>query len=95
MTSDFQSIIDELDRFMPERSKYRITEARADHAIKSVINLMDDISENFSEDEAKALNRRLLNAISSHDASKFQRKIRQLNESNKKAKAEKENDDDK
>lgn len=81
MTSSFKSLLDELDRMVPERDKYTLVEARADHFLRSGMNLLNLIQENFNEQEADELTRRLFNALKNHDVAKFQRKIRQLKES--------------
>lgn len=80
MSQKFKSLLNELDRMIPEKDKYSILESRADHFINSGINLLKIISENFSEQEADELTRRLFNSLKNHDPSKFHRKVRQLKE---------------
>jgi hypothetical protein len=46
--------------------------------INSAINLVNLINENFSEDIANDLTRRLLNSIKSGDPNKFERGIRKV-----------------
>lgn len=80
MTQNFKSLLDELDRMIPDRDKYTLVEARADHFLRSGINLLNLIKENFNEQEADELTRRLFNSLKNHDVTKFQRKVRQLKE---------------
>lgn len=75
---NMRSIIDELDRLVPQRDKHHIIEARASNVIASCINVMQLISESFSDEEAEELNKRLLGAIKNRDASKFNRKIKEM-----------------
>ncbi|MNV35079.1 hypothetical protein D3C71_1265150 [compost metagenome] len=75
---NMRSIINELDRLIPERDKHHIIEARASNVIASCINVMQLISESFSDAEAEELNKRLLGAIKNRDASKFNRKIKEM-----------------
>lgn len=72
-----KSIIEELGRFLPERDKHQIVEARANHLIASAVNLINLISESFTVEEADELNKRLVSAIKNHDPEKFTRKIRE------------------
>ncbi len=73
-----KSIIEELDRFVPEKDKHQIIEARASNIIASAMNLISLISESFSDVEAEELNKRLLGAIKNRDPDKFNRKIREF-----------------
>lgn len=79
---NLRSIIDELDRLVPERDKHHIIEARATNVIASCINVMQLISESFSEEEAEDLNKRLIGAIKGRDPSKFNRKIKEMKKTN-------------
>lgn len=73
-----KSIIEELDRFVPERDKHLIIEARASNVIASAMNLIALISESFTNEEAEELNKRLIGAIKNQDPDKFNRKIREF-----------------
>jgi len=75
---NMRSIINELDRLVPERDKHQVIEARASNVIASCINVMNLIAESFSDDEAEELNKRLLGAIKNRDPSKFNRKIKEM-----------------
>lgn len=72
------SIIEELDRFVPERDKHQVVEARARNVIASAMNLVALISESFTVEEAEELNKRLVGAIKNQDPEKFNRKIREF-----------------
>ena len=80
MTKKIKSLLDELDRMVPEKDKYTVIEARANHFISSGINLLKLIEANFSPQEADELTRRLFNSLKRQDPAKFQRKVRQLKE---------------
>lgn len=84
MDQRMRSIIEELDRIVPERDKHQIIEARANNVIASCVNLMQLIAESFSEEESEELNKRLLGAIRLKDAEKFNRKIREYKRETKK-----------
>ena len=72
-----KSLIEELDLFVPRTSKHQVVEARATNVIASAVNLMNLISESFTDEEADELQRRLLGAIKNRDPDKFNRKIRE------------------
>lgn len=75
---NIRSVIDELDRLVPQRDKHHIIEARASNVIASCINVMQLISESFTDEDAEELNKRLISAIKNRDANKFNRKIREM-----------------
>jgi uncharacterized protein (UPF0305 family) len=72
-----KNIIEELDRFVPQRDKHQIIEARASNIIASAINLVNLINETFDSEISEELNKRLVNAIKNKDPQKFNRKIRE------------------
>lgn len=78
MDNKVKSIIEELDRFVPQRDKHQIIEARASNVIASAMNLLNLINESFTTEEADELNRRLINSIKNQDPDKFNRKIREF-----------------
>ena len=84
MSQKIKSLLDELDQIVPTKDKHTVIEARANHFITSGINLIKLIEENFSPEEADELTRRLFNSLKGRDPIKFQRKIRQIQESKKK-----------
>lgn len=81
MGKQIKSLLDELSKMAPERDKYVVIESRAQHFITSGINLLKQIDESFTAEEADELTRRLFNSLKGRDVSKFERKIRQLRES--------------
>lgn len=73
-----KSLIEELDRFVPQKDKHQIIEARASNVIAGAVNLLSLISESFDEEDAEELGKRLVSAIKNRDPNKFNRKIREL-----------------
>lgn len=76
------SIIDELDRFVPDAHKHKIIEARALNAISAAINVLELMRTSFTEEEYEDLTKKMLLAIKSGEPKKFTNKIRMLGESN-------------
>lgn len=73
-----RSILTELDSFKLERDRENFVETRAANVIQSAINLLHYIKENYDNDTAQDLERRLVNSIRSGDVAKFQRGIRRV-----------------
>lgn len=71
-------ILEELDRYVPSRSRQHVVENRARNVIASAVNLMELIHETYSPDEANVLTKRLLSAIQGGDEGKFVRQIRKI-----------------
>lgn len=73
-----RSILDELDSMLSHRDKDNLVESRASHVIQGAINLINFIKENYDNETAIELERRLLNSIRAQDVSKFTRGIRKI-----------------
>tara|TARA_B100001057_G_scaffold501187_1_gene621694 strand:+ start:11935 stop:12186 length:252 start_codon:yes stop_codon:yes gene_type:complete len=78
MKKQSRSILDEINESFPKRNLSHVVESRGSHVISSAINLVNLINENFSEDVANDLTRRLLNSIKAGDPNKFERGIRKV-----------------
>jgi len=61
-----------------QRDRSSLVESRANNVISSAINLLNYIRENYNEEQALELERRLLNSIRSQDPQKFTRGVRRL-----------------
>ncbi len=73
-----RSLLEELNSVAEKRNSEAIIESRATHVIDSAINLLRLIRENFNEEQAYELERRLINSIKGEDPAKFVRSIRRL-----------------
>lgn len=78
MQKKTRSILDELDTMLSHRDKDNLVESRASHVIQGAINLINFIKENYDENTAVELERRLINSIRSQDIAKFTRGIRKI-----------------
>ena len=83
MSQEVRSILDELNALSIEKDKENVVESRAVNVISSAINLIEYIQENYNEDTALELERRLVNSIRGRDTKKFSRAITKLKESRK------------
>lgn len=78
MKKSTRSILQEISNYVPIKSRDEIIESRAAHVIASAINLMELISENYSEEEAEMLEKRFLSSIKGRDAARFTRMLKRV-----------------
>ena len=81
MRKQTRSILQELNSFSNKKDVELIVESRALHVINSAINILEMVKENFPEEVALDLERRLINSIRGGDPDKFRRGIRKIQES--------------
>jgi hypothetical protein len=77
-----RSLLDELDIFVSKRDSNSLVENRANNVIKSAINLLQHIRENYDPETAANLEKRLLNSIRTGEPEKFTRGIRRVKREN-------------
>lgn len=80
MQKKTRSILEELDSLYDEkyaeRDRRYVIETRANNVITSAIRLLEQIEAEFPAEQAENLTRKLLNAIRTKDAGKFNRSVR-------------------
>lgn len=76
MQRQTKSLLEELEELGKNRDTVHIIENRGNNIIASAINLLEMIRNNFSEQEADLLEKRLLSAIKNKDQSKFSKHVR-------------------
>jgi len=81
MKRQTKSILQELNSFSTKKDIELVIESRALNVITGAINILDMVRENFDEETALDLERRLLNSIRSSDPDKFRRGIKKISES--------------
>ena len=81
-----RSLLEELNSIAVKKDNEAVVESRAAHVINSAINLLNNIKESFSPDEAYELERRFINSIKTSDPNKFVRSIRRLRDNKETAK---------
>ena len=86
-----RSILQELNAIAEHRNTEALIESRATNVINSAINLIESMTKHYDAETADELERRLINAIKGKDPAKFERGIRKITESKRKAKKNNEN----
>lgn len=78
MSGKNNNLLDSIVNYSPERDKLQSFGNRADHAINSVINLLESIDEEFNSYDAEDLKKRLYLSIKNRDYRKFQRGLENI-----------------
>lgn len=79
MSSDNErKLLDSIVNYTPEKDILQNFSNRADHVINSVINLLENIDEEFNEADAEDLKKRLFLSIKNRDYRKFQRGLEHI-----------------
>lgn len=86
MANKKHNLLDSIVNYTSDRDKLQSLGNRADHAINSIINLLDSIDADFDEEIADDLTRRLFLSIKNRDYRKFEKGLENLaqNENRKK-----------
>jgi hypothetical protein len=78
MSNKKHNLLDSIVNFTTDKEKLQSLGNRADHAINSIINLLDSIDEDFDEEVANDLTRRLYLSIKNRDYRKFEKGLENL-----------------
>jgi ABC-type protease/lipase transport system fused ATPase/permease subunit len=79
MQKKTRSLLEELDSLYIERDRRLLIENRAATVIASAVRLIEQIEQEYSDEQAEVLTRKLLNAIRNKDLDKFSRSFRRTN----------------
>lgn len=87
-TNKKHNLLDSILNYTDEKDKLQCLGNRADHAINSVINLLDSINDEFDKEDAEDLTKRLLLSIKNRDYKKFEKGLEKLAQNEKRKKKE-------
>lgn len=73
-----ENLLDSILNYTSEKDKIQELESRANHSINSLINLMENIDDEFDKDTANDLKKRIFLCIKSKDYRKFERALIKL-----------------
>lgn len=76
-----KSLLEELQSYGETRDINHVIESRASNVITSAINLIELLQRNYSPEMSELLEKKLLSAIKSKDATRFAKTLRKNNES--------------
>ncbi|AMM43856.1 virion structural protein [Pectobacterium phage vB_PcaM_CBB] len=83
MSNKKHNLLDSIVNYTSDKEKLQSLGNRADHAINSIINLLDSIDEEFEGEEAEDLKRRLFLSIKNRDYRKFEKGLENLAQNEK------------
>lgn len=75
-----RSIFEELNSYVPIKDKDDILKARSERVITSIINLLEYVHENYTEEEAVQLEKRFMSSIRCRDPERFMRGVVKIKE---------------
>lgn len=78
MQKKTRSLFEELESLRLHKDRENLVESRANHVIQGAINLMTFIRENYTQEQAEELERKLLNSIRTQDIDKFNRGVKRM-----------------
>lgn len=82
MKSHTKTLLEELTGIVPEKEPAQIIEVRGCHIIISALNLLESIKDQYGENIANEMERRLLNGIRAKNSTKFARGAKKLSNEN-------------
>lgn len=72
------NLLDSIINYTPVKEDLQSFSNRADHAINSIINLLESIDTDFSTEDAEDLKKRLFLSIKNRDYRKFQKGLENI-----------------
>lgn len=76
--SSKKNLLDSIMNYTPVKEDLQSFSNRADHAINSIINLIESIEDDFSTEDAEDLKKRLFLSIKNRDYRKFQKGLENI-----------------
>jgi len=70
-----RSILEELQRAVPSKTKEHVVESRGHHIISSAVHFLDVLTENYTDAEAEQITLRFLSALRGGDPPRFIRSV--------------------
>jgi hypothetical protein len=80
LDTKFKSLLEEISNYAPKKSVEDFLDLRVQNLVASAQHVFKMISENYDEETADDLTRRLINSIRTGDENKFRRKTAQIRE---------------
>lgn len=75
-----RNLLEELMGYVPAGNKVDLLQTRGDNALNAAINLLEFISESFTDEESLDLEKRFISSIRNRDPKRFQRGVLSLHE---------------
>ena len=73
-----RSLLEEINSLAPRKDKTAILESKGNHAISSIINILEMIDANYDVDTAADLQKRIMLSIKNRDPERFNRAVKRI-----------------
>ena len=73
-----RSLLEEINDLAPKRDKVNILESRGTNAISAIMNVLEMVDANYSEEDAQDIQKRIMLSIKNRDPERFNRGIKNL-----------------
>ncbi len=73
-----RSLLEEINNLSPTKDRINILESRGTNAISAIMNVLEMVDANYSEDDAQDIQKRIMLSIKNRDPERFNRGIKNL-----------------
>ena len=73
-----RSLLEEINNLSPTKDRINILESRGGNAISAIMNVLEMVDANYSEEDAQDIQKRIMLSIKNRDPERFNRGIKNL-----------------
>ena len=73
-----RSLLEEINSLSPAKDRINILESRGTNAISAIMNVLEMVDANYSEEDAQDIQKRIMLSIKNRDPERFNRGIKNL-----------------
>ena len=73
-----RSLLEEINNLSPTKDRINILESRGTNAISAIMNVLEMVDANYSEEDAQDIQKRIMLSIKNRDPERFNRGIKNL-----------------
>jgi len=73
-----RSLLEEINNLSPTKDRINILESRGTNAISAIMNVLEMVDANYSEQDAQDIQKRIMLSIKNRDPERFNRGIKNL-----------------
>ncbi len=73
-----RSLLEEINNLSPTKDRINILESRGTNAIGAIMNVLEMVDANYSEQDAQDIQKRIMLSIKNRDPERFNRGIKNL-----------------
>jgi len=73
-----RSLLEEINNLSPTKDRINILESRGTNAISAIMNVLEMVDANYSDEDAQDIQKRIMLSIKNRDPERFNRGIKNL-----------------